>query len=708
MNRYLLSGMVLLGLAACQEKKSSSMNEPITYPQTYRDTSVVDDYFGTKVHDPYRWLENDTSAATKAWVTEENKVTQGYLSRIPFRDKIRKRLEEVWNYPKYGSPFRVGEYYFFSKNDGLQNQAVIYFQKGMDAKPEVFLDPNGLSKDGTVTAGFSGFSNDHRYAAIGINRAGSDWQEMEVLEVATKKKLTDHLQWLKFTGAAWHKNGFYYSRYDEPGKGQELSAANRFHKVYYHKLGTPQSADELVFEDKAHPLRYFFAQTTEDERFLIINSSEGTDGTEIWVKDLTTGGKDFKRVFEGFKNNYSVVDNVDGKLLVYHNHGAPNYKLSLADPETGAMTDFIPEKPEKLEGAGTAGGKVFATYLKDVTTKVFQYDIASGKQEREIALPGLGTSAGWGGNRDDRQLFYSFTSFVYPSAIFQYDIASGKSQLFRSPEVKFDPSAYETKQVFVPSKDGTKVPVFLTYKKGLKLDGTAPTLLYAYGGFNISLTPAFSTSNLVLLENGGIYAQANLRGGGEYGEEWHKGGMLGKKQHVFDDFVAVAEYLEKEKYTSRDRLAISGGSNGGLLVGAVMTQRPELMKVAFPAVGVLDMLRFHKFTVGWGWVVEYGSSEQSKESFENLYRYSPLHQLKKGTAYPATLITTADHDDRVVPAHSFKFAAELQRVHQGPNPVLIRIETSAGHGAGKPTSKIIDEQADKWAFFFYNIGLTPQ
>ena len=707
MNRCLLPAMALIGLVACQEKKSS-MNEPITYPQTYRDTTVADEYFGTKVPDPYRWLENDTSAATKAWVTEENKVTQGYLSRIPFRDQIRKRLEEIWNYPKYGSPFRIGEYYFFSKNDGLQNQAVIYFQKGIDGKPEVFLDPNGLSKDGTVTAGFSGFSNDHRYAAIGVNRAGSDWQEMEVMEVATKKKLSDNLKWLKFSGAAWHKNGFYYSRYDEPGKGQELSAANRFHKIYYHVLGTPQSADELVFEDKAHPLRYFFAQTTEDERFLIINSSEGTDGTEIWVKDLTSGDKTFTRVFEGFKHNYSVVDNREGKLLVHHNQGAPNYKLSLADPKTGAMTDFVPEKPEKLEGAGTAGGKVFATYLKDVTTQVFQYDFASGKQERKIELPGLGTSAGWGGNRDDKQLFYSFTSFVYPSAIFRYDIASGKSTLFRSPEVKFDPAAYETKQVFVPSKDGTKIPVFLTYKKGLKLDGTAPTLLYAYGGFNISLTPAFSTSNLILLENGGIYAQANLRGGGEYGEEWHKAGMLGKKQNVFDDFIAVAEYLEKEKYTSRDRLAISGGSNGGLLVGAVMTQRPDLMKVAFPAVGVLDMLRFHKFTVGWGWVVEYGSSEQSKESFTNLLGYSPLHRLKEGTSYPATLITTADHDDRVVPAHSFKFAAELQRVHKGPNPVLIRIETSAGHGAGKPTSKIIDEQADKWAFFFYNIGFTPQ
>ncbi|MFT4033740.1 MAG: prolyl oligopeptidase family serine peptidase [Siphonobacter sp.] len=698
------SFVLLMGViaCACQNQNQSMMT---VYPQTRKDTTVVDEYFGTKVSDPYRWLENDTSAATHEWVLEENKVTNAYLEKIPFRNTIKKRLEEIWNYPKYGSPFRVGEYYFFGKNDGLQNQAVLFYQRGLNGEPQVFLDPNELSKDGTVTANFAGFSNDHRFAAIAINKAGSDWQQMEIMEIATRKKQADQLDWLKFSGAAWYKDGFYYSRYDEPEKGEELSAANRFQKVYYHKLGTPQSADELVFEDKEHPLRYFGAQTTEDERFLVIHSSEGTDGAEIWVKDLTTGQKEFKRLFKGFTYNYDVITNIGGKLLVSTNENAPTYRIALVDPVSGQQSDFVAARPEKLESAGTSGGKLFVDYLKDVTSKVYQYDLQTGKLDHEVTLPGLGTSIGWAGNKDDKELFYVFTSFVYPNTLFKYNIATGKSELFRKSEIKFNSDDYETKQVFYPSKDGTKVPMFLTYKKGLKLDGTAPTLLYAYGGFNISLTPSFSTSNIILLENGGIYAQANIRGGGEYGETWHKGGMLHKKQNVFDDFIAAAEYLEKEKYTSKDRLAIAGGSNGGLLVGAVMCQRPDLFKVAFPAVGVMDMLRYHQFTVGWGWVVEYGSSAQSKESFETLYHYSPLHNLKAGTQYPATLITTADHDDRVVPAHSFKFAATLQEKQAGPNPVLIRIETSAGHGAGKPTSKIIEEQADKWAFMFANMGL---
>ncbi|MDQ1089677.1 prolyl oligopeptidase [Siphonobacter sp. SORGH_AS 1065] len=693
--------LLSLGLAYA----STCMSQSLNYPKTRKDDTVRDQYFGTSVADPYRWLENDTSAATKAWVVEQNRLTTQYLEKIPFRHTIKKRLEALWNYPKYGAPFRIGSYYFFSKNDGLQNQAVIYYQKGLTSQPEVFLDPNKLSTDGTVTAGFAGFSHDHKYAALSINRAGSDWQEMEVMEIATRKKTKDQLNWLKFSGAAWYKDGFYYSRYDEPKSGEELSAANRFHKIYYHRLGTAQSEDQLVFEDKEHPLRYFFAQTTEDDRFLIINSSEGTDGSEIWVKDLSKGQKDFTLLFKGFDHNYSVIDNIGGKLLVHTNEKAPNYRIVLVDPSTKQQQDFVAEKPEKLESAGTGGGKLFVNYLKDASDRIFQYDLKNGKLDHSVELPGLGSSSGWGGNKDDKEIFYVFTSFLYPSTIFKYTIATGKSELFRKSEVKFNPADYETKQVFFPSKDGTKVPMFLTYKKGLKLDGTAPTLLYAYGGFNVSLTPAFSTSNIILLENGGIYAQANLRGGGEYGESWHKGGMLEKKQNVFDDFIAAAEYLEKEKYTSKERLAISGGSNGGLLVGAVMTQRPDLFKVAFPAVGVMDMLRFHQFTVGWGWVVEYGSSAQSKESFENLYRYSPLHQLKAGTAYPATMVTTADHDDRVVPAHSFKFAATLQEKHQGTNPVLIRIETSAGHGAGKPTAKIIEEQADKWAFMFENMGI---
>ena len=537
--------------------------------------------------------------------------------------------------------------------------------------------------------------------------SGGDWQEMEVMEVATKKKLTDKLKWLKFTGAAWYKDGFYYSRYDEPKKGEALSGQNQFQKVYYHKLGDPQAKDQLVFEDKKHPLRYFGTQITEDERFLLLYVSEGTDGTEILYKDLKNNDKDFKLLFKGFTNNYSVVDNLGDKLLVYHNLNTPNYKVSLVDPKTNRMTDFVPEKPEKLESVGTAGGKLIASYLKDVTTKLYQYDLTTGKIDREIKLPGLGSAYGLGGNRDDKEIFYTFTSYTVPSTIYRYDLASGKSAIFRQPEVKFTPADYETKQVFYPSKDGTKIPMFLTYKKGTKLDGTAPTLLYAYGGFNISLTPYFDAINLPFLENGGIYAVANLRGGGEYGEKWHKAGMLLKKQNVFDDFIAAAEYLIKEKYTSTARLAIQGGSNGGLLVGACMAQRPDLFRVCFPAVGVMDMLRFHKFTVGWGWVVEYGSSEKSQADFANLFKYSPLHALKADTAYPATLITTADHDDRVVPAHSFKFAATLQEKHQGPNPVLIRIETQAGHG-GSSLTKAIDNATDEWAFLFYNMNIVPK
>lgn len=701
--------VIILVTVACQEKKSETNTmdqKALVYPVTQKDSTIVDTYFGTKVADPYRWLENDTTAQTKAWVTAQNKVTFGYLGQIPFRKKISTRLTEIMNYPRYGSPSRVGDYYFSSKNDGLQNQSVYYVQKGLDGTPEVFLDPNTLSKDGTTSAGFAGTSNDKKYVAISTNASGGDWQEMEVMEIATKKKLTDKLKWLKFTGAAWYKDGFFYSRFDEPQKGQELSGQNQFQKVYYHKLGDPQVKDQLVYQDPKHPLRYFGVGTTEDERFAILYISEGTDGAEIMYKDLQAGDKEFKLLFKGFEFNYSVIDNVGDKLLVYHNNGAPNYKVSLIDPKTGKMTDFVPEKPEKLESVGTAGGKLLASYLKDVSTKVFQYDIATGKLEREIPMPGLGTAWGFGGNRDDKELFYTFTSFTVPNTIYRYNIISGESSIFRQPEVKFNPTDYETKQVFYPSKDGTKVPMFITYKKGLKLDGTAPALLYAYGGFNISETPYFNATNLVLLENGGIFVTANLRGGGEYGEKWHKGGMLLNKQNVFDDFIAAAEYLIKEKYTTKERLAIEGGSNGGLLVGACMTQRPDLFAVAFPEVGVMDMLRFHKFTVGFGWVVEYGSSEKSKADFENLYKYSPLHNLKAGTSYPATMITTADHDDRVVPAHSFKFAATLQEKHKGKTPVLIRIETQAGHG-GSSLTKRIESATDIWAFMFTNMGVIP-
>ncbi len=701
---------VVAGISACNEQASNVETGKVSlvYPTTNK-VEQSDNYHGILVSDPYRWLEDDTAAAVKGWVEDQNKVTFNYLENIPFRNRIKERLTEIFDYPKYGSPYRAGEYYFFSKNDGLQNQSVTYFQKGMDGEPQVFLDPNKLSEDGTVTASLGDFSKDKKYVTRRISRSGSDWTEIDIMEVATKRELTDKLEWVKFSGTAWKGDGFYYSRYDAPAKGKEYSNKNEYHKIYFHKLGDPQSKDQLIFEDKEHPLRYFYAGTTEDERFLIVSASEGTHGNEIYVQDLQSGQKGLKKLFPGFKNNYSVVDNVGDKLLVYTDNGAPNYRLVLVDPNNPAETnwkDVIAEKPELLRGVTSAGGKLFANYLKDVTSRIYQMDI-NGKVEREVSLPALGSAGGFYGDKDETTLFYSFTSFTYPSSIYKYDIASGKSEVFRQSEVKFNPADYETKQVFYPSKDGTKVPMFIVHKKGLKLDGTNPTLLYGYGGFNISLTPSFSTSNVVLLENGGIYALANLRGGGEYGEEWHKAGMLEKKQNVFDDFIAAGEYLVKEKYTSPEKLAIAGGSNGGLLVGAAMTQRPDLFKVAFPAVGVLDMLRFHKFTVGWGWVVEYGSSE-NPDQFKTLMAYSPLHNLKDSTAYPATMITTADHDDRVVPAHSFKFAAALQEKHRGDNPVLIRIESKAGHGAGKPTSKVIEAEADKWAFMFYNMQVEPK
>jgi prolyl oligopeptidase len=529
------------------------------------------------------------------------------------------------------------------------------------------------------------------------------------MEIETLKKLDDQLNWVKFSGAAWKGDGFYYSRYDEPAKGKEFSNKNEYHKVYYHKLGTPQSADQLVYENKNFPLRYYGAQTTEDERFLVIYVSEGTDGTEMYCRDLAGGQKDFTMIFKGFEDNASVINNVGDKLLVQTDKGAPNQKVVLLDPKNSAETAWqvvLPEREELLESVSTAGGKLFATYLKDVTTRAYQYDL-TGKQEGEIKLPTLGTAGGFSGKADDKVIFYTFTSFTYPPTIYKYDIASGKSDVFRKSEVKFNPDDYETKQVFFTSKDGTKIPMFITHKKGLELNGNNPTLLYGYGGFNISLSPSFSTSRLILLENGGVFALVNLRGGGEYGEKWHSAGKLFNKQNVFDDCIGAAEYLVKEKYTSPDRLALQGGSNGGLLVGAVVNQRPDLFKVAFPAVGVMDMLRFHKFTVGWGWVVEYGSSD-SLDHFNNLYKFSPVHNVSADKEYPAVMVTTADHDDRVVPAHSFKYAATLQEKRRNnKNPLLIRIDVKAGHGAGKPISKTIDEQSDIWSFMFYNMNVTP-
>jgi len=712
-NLIMLVSLGIGALTGCSsDKKSEETKEfaaiAVTYPVTDKDT-VVEDYHGTSIADPYRWLEYDTAANVESWVSLQNKVTFDYLAQIPFRDKIKARLTDIFNYPKYSSPFRVGEYYFFSKNDGLQNQSVIYYQKGLEGEAKVFLDPNKMSEDGTAAISLLGASKDNKYMAYAVNQSGSDWQQINIMEIESLKKLDDQLNWVKFSGASWKDDGFYYGRYDEPIKGKELSSKNEYHKIFYHKLGTSQSSDQLIYENKNYPLRYYGAQTTEDERFLLIYISEGTDGTELLCKDLSTNQKDFTTIFKGFDDNASVINNIGDKLILQTDADAPNQKIVLLDPKNSAKENWsvlIAEKEELLESAGMAGDKIFASYLKDVTTRVYQHDL-TGKVEHEIELPTLGTAGGFNGKQDDKIIFYTFTSFVYPATIYKYDIASGKSDVFRKSDVKFNPDDFETKQVFYPSKDGTKIPMFLVYKKGLKLDGNNPTLLYGYGGFNVSLSPSFSTSRLILLENGGVYALANLRGGGEYGEKWHEAGKLFKKQNVFDDCIAAAEYLIAEKYTSPSKLAILGGSNGGLLVGAVVNQRPELFKVAFPAVGVMDMLRFHKFTVGWGWVVEYGSSD-SLDHFQNLYKISPVHNINPTAEYPAVMVTTADHDDRVVPAHSFKYIATLQETRRdNKNPLLIRIDVKAGHGAGKPISKTIDEQSDIWSFMFYNMNVTP-
>lgn len=691
----------------CTAISFSTMAQQVQYPKTER-VQQVDDYFGVKINDPYRWLEDDTAQKTEAWVKEQNAVTNGYLAAIPFRDKIKKRLTELWDYPKNSAPQKEGEYFLSYKNNGLQNQSVLFVQKGLNGKAEVLLDPNKLSSDGTVALQATAFSKKQKYFAYAVSASGSDWQEIYIMDFASKNLLNEKLEYVKFTGISWAgDDGFYYSGYDRPkNEATKFSAKTEFQKIYYHKIGTEQSADKLIYEDKEHPLRYVGAGLTEDERFLVLSISEGTDGSEIKVKDLTEkGNAGFIKIVEGFKTNANVVDNVGGNLLLQTNDGAPNYKVVLINPKNlkEQPKTIIPEQREKLEAVSTGGGKVFASYLRRACTNVVQYN-TDGTLERKIELPGLGTASGFGCYKEDDYFFYTFTSFVYPPTIFKYDIKTGKSELYKKSEVKFNQDDYETKQVFFPSKDGAKVSMFITHKKGLELNGTNPTLLYAYGGFNISLTPSFSVANMVFLENGGVYCVANLRGGGEYGEDWHKGGMLENKQNVFDDFIAAAEYLIAEKYTNPRRLAIRGGSNGGLLVGACLMQRPELFGVAIPQVGVLDMLRYHKFTVGWGWAVEYGSSD-SKEQFEYLIKYSPLHNVKKKECYPATLITTADHDDRVVPAHSFKFAATLQVMQGCDRPTLIRIDSKAGHGAGKPTTKLIDEAADIWSFVFHNMGV---
>lgn len=680
-------------------------HQPLSYPSSHK-VDQVDDYHGTVVPDPYRWLEDPHSEQTKVWIEAQNQVTFDYLDKVGVAETLKERLTQLWNYEKFGIPFKKANRYFYFKNDGLQNQSVLYTLPDLDAEPRVLLDPNTLSEDGTVALSGLSISEDGRLMAYGLSTAGSDWQEWKVRDVESGEDLPDHLKWIKFSGASWthEQQGFFYSRYDEPNETTKLEDSNYFQKLYYHRLGTLQSEDELIYERADQKEWGFSGFVTEDGRYLIISVWLGTDPKNlVFYKDLTTDSP-VVELINTFEASYSLIDN-DGPVFWFQtDQDAPRGRviaIDIAQPEQ--RQEIIPEAQETLEGVGLLNNQFVAAYLKDAHTqiKIFNLD---GTFVREVALPGVGSAGGFGGKRYDTETFYSFTGFTTPNTIYRYDMITGESTLFRKPAIDFNPDDYETTQVFYSSPDGTQVPMFITHKKGLQLDGNNPTVLYGYGGFNISLTPSFSSSNVVWMELGGVYAVPNLRGGGEYGETWHQAGMKLNKQNVFDDFIAAAEWLIANDYTSSQKLAISGGSNGGLLVGACMTQRPDLFAAALPSVGVMDMLRFHKFTIGWAWCSEYGSAENPEE-FPTLYAYSPLHNLKPETAYPATLITTADHDDRVVPAHSFKFAAALQAAHAGDAPVLIRVETKAGHGAGKPTAKIIEEVADRFAFLVGVLGM---
>ena len=676
-----------------------------------RKSDQVDDYHGVKVADPYRWLEDLDSEETRKWVEEQNKLTFGYLAEIPARTTIKDRLTKLWNFEKYGVPFKEGNRYFYTRNSGLQNQSVLYSVNSLEAQPQVLIDPNTLSADGTVALSGTAVSNDGKFLAYSLSASGSDWQEWKVRDVGTGKDLTDHLKWVKFSNASWTRDdgGFFYARYDEP-KSDSLKATNYFQKLYYHKIGSPQSEDVLVYERPDQKDWLFDGSVSEDGNYLIITVFQGTDvKTRVYYKDLRTNDGPVVKLLDDFDASYTFVGNDGNRMWFLTDVGAPRGKIieiDTAQPDRNNWKILVPESKETLQAVTVVNHKLIANYLKDAYTQVKIFD-TTGKFIREVAFPTIGSAEGFSGEPDDRETFYSFTSFTTPATIYRYDVETGKSTVFRQPKVDFNPANFETKQVFYSSKDGTKVPMFITYKKGLKLDGNNPTYLYGYGGFNISLTPAFSVGVLVWMEMGGVFAQPNLRGGGEYGEDWHQAGMKLKKQNVFDDFITAAEWLIANKYTSTPKLAISGGSNGGLLVGAALTQRPELFGAALPAVGVMDMLRFQKFTIGWAWVSDYGSSDNAEE-FKALYGYSPLHNIKPGTKYPPTLVTTADHDDRVWPGHSFKFAAALQAAQAGSAPVLIRIETKAGHGAGKPTSKIIEESADRYAFLVRTLNMKAE
>lgn len=680
----------------------TTFSSPIKYPITQKKV-VEDTYFETTIPDAYRWLEDDKSDETARWVKAQNEVTFDYLAQIPFRKQIKERMEKLWNYEKISAPFKRGNYTYYYKNNGLQNQSVLY-RKDKNGKEEVFLDPNTFSKDGSTSLSGVSFTKDGSLVAYSISVAGSDWNSIVIMDAVTKKKLEEDIVDVKFSGASWYKNeGFYYSSYDKP-EGSQLSAKTDQHKLYFHKLGTPQKSDKVIF-GADQKRRYVGGGVTEDARYLIISASTSTSGNELYIKDLTQPNSKIVTIVDNFNSDNDLLENIGSKLFILTNRNAPNQKIVTVDasnPTPENWKDLIPETKNVLS-ASTGSGYIFSNYMKDAVTQVKQYDY-NGKLIREVKLPGVGTAGGFGGKKEETTLYYSFTNYITPGTIYSFDPKTGVSKEYQKPKVDFNSVDYESKQVFYTSKDGTKIPMIITHKKGIKLDGKNPTILYGYGGFNVSLTPSFSVSNAVWLEQGGIYVVANLRGGGEYGKEWHDAGTQLKKQNVFDDFIAAGEYLIAQKYTSSDFLAIKGGSNGGLLVGAVMTQRPDLIKVALPAVGVLDMLRYHTFTAGAGWAYDYGTAEDSKEMFEYLKNYSPVHNVKEGVKYPATLITTGDHDDRVVPAHSFKFAAELQDKQKSENPVLIRIETNAGHGAGKPVSKTIEEAADMQAFTLYNMG----
>ena len=686
---------------------NQSYIQSIQYPETQTDTDVKDTYFTTIVPDPYRWLEDDNSDDTFAWVQTQNKITFNYLENINQRNKINKRLTEIWNYEKISAPFKRGKKYYYYKNKGLQNQSALYSVKELGGVENIILDPNTFSEDGTIALSGVYFNREGSLLGYAKSEGGSDWKEFYIHDLNTHKDLEDHLEWIKFSGMSWAGDGFYYSRFPKPDDGGELDDANENSMVYYHKLGTNQQQDRLIFSDPENPRISNYISTTDDEKYLILYRTKGTHGTALYISHVNMGEHEFYPVIDNYEYDHSIVGNISNIFYLHTNYNAPNWRLvkfKYNNSEPKNWIDVIPESEYPLNSVSIVDGKMLVKYSKDVTSRLYVYSL-EGKMETEVTLPTMGTAYGFSGKMDETEVFYTFTSFAYPTTVFRYDIRRNTSILFRQPKIDINFSKYETKQIFYLSPDGTRIPMFITHKKGLIYNGTAPTLLYAYGGFNISINPHFSISRMILIESGGIYATANIRGGGEYGEKWHKGGMLTNKQNVFDDFIAAADYLVSENYTSRDKLAIQGGSNGGLLIGAVINQRQDICAVALPAVGVMDMLRYTKFTIGWAWATEYGDPEKSEELFQYIYSYSPLHNIQGNNNYPAVMVTTADHDDRVVPAHSFKYTATIQAMNQkNSKPLLIRVETNAGHGAGMPTSKRIQKSADIWSFMFHNLN----